>query len=30
MDEDVTVIVHSFAVDPRRKNTFWLMVEVMM
>ena len=30
MDEAVTVIVCSFAVDPRRKNMFWLLVDVMM
>ena len=30
MDEDVTVIVCSFAVEPRRKNAFGLLVELMM
>ena len=30
MDEDVTVIVYSFAVDPRSEKTFWLLVEVMI
>ena len=30
MDEEVTVFVHFFAVDPRRKNMFWLLEDVMM